>query len=258
MSETVETPFTTGANDAVAQNIVAPSNTSNPTFIAVPAPTGKYSDEDIARARQQEKDKLYPQIEELKSKAARLEELENARAEAEAARLAAEAESARREAEAEMSAKELVEQRTQEIIARLEEESNARKQAEALLIREREYQELLNYRSQRLGEAQEQIIPELVDLVAGNSIAEIDASIDGLIQRSAAILGSVAAATQSARSDLQGTRATLPPAGPLDTQPGNIQFTPEQISAMSANEYAQYRSRLLGSAASAGGKGLFG
>jgi hypothetical protein len=254
-----ETPFTTGANDAVVPSLVAaPATPASPTFVAVPTPTGKYSDEDIARARQQEKDKLYPQIEELKSKAARLEELENARAEAEAARVAAEADVARREAEAEMSAKELVEQRTQEIIARLEVESTARKQAEALLVREREYQELVNYRNSRLSDAQESIIPELVDLISGNSIAEIDASIDGLIQRSAAILGSVAAATQSARSDLQGTRATLPPAGPLDTQPGNIQFTPEQISAMSANEYAQYRSRLLGTAASSGGKGLFG
>lgn len=254
--------FVAGVTDAAVTGTPAASTQTNAVLtIPAPVPTapaGQFTEADIARVRQQEKDKLYPQIEELKARVAQIDAIEQQRAAAEAARVAAEQEAARVAAEADLSAKELLEQRTAEIMARLDEEANARKNAEALLQREREYQQLEAYKAAKVAENADNIIPDLIDLVGGNNPEEIDASIAGLVQRSAAILGAVQAAQQSARQELPGTRPTLPAAGPMDTNLGTTSFTPEQIAAMSANEYAQHRSRLLGSASNAGGKGLFG
>jgi hypothetical protein len=251
--------FVAGVTDAAVSGTPAASVQAVPVpALATPAPAGQFTETDIAKARQQEKDKLYPQIEALKERVAQIDAIEQQRAAADAARVAAEEQAARTAAEADLSAKDLLEQRTSEIMARLDEESNARKNAEALLQREREYQQLEAYKTAQVAANAEHIIPDLIDLVGGNTPEEIDASIAGLAARSAAILGAVQAAQQSARQDLPGTRTTLPAAGPMDTNLGTNQFSPEQIAAMSANEYAQHRSRLLGSAASGGGKGLFG
>ncbi len=255
--------FVAGIADAAAAGSL--TSTTGTTFTVVPQPSTiaapparTYTEEDLQRVRTQEKDKLYDTIEGLKGRVAQIDAAEQARAEAETARVAAVAESDRLAREADLSAKELVEQRTAEILARLEEESNARKQAEALLVQEQNFQQLQAYRSAAVAANAENIIPELIDLVGGSNSAEIDASIAGLVQRSAAILGSVQAATQSARQDLVGSKVTLPPGGPLDTNLGTTQFSPEQVAAMSANDYAQNRTRLLGAAAQAGGKGIFG
>jgi len=231
----VESPVTTSATPQYQQ--AAPVNPS----------TGKtYTDEDLARVRQQEKDKLYPQITELKNELSVLQQERQARIQAEQeAREAAEAE-ARKKAEEEMDLRTLLEQKEQEWNQRLEQERQERLAAQTLLDREREFQSLMEYRSRRLAEEQDNIIPELLDLVEGSTQEEIEQSIAGLRERSERILTSAQSAMQAARRDMVGARVTAPTAGPMDTNLEQQSITAEQIAGMSFNEYVKNRSKLLG------------
>ncbi len=101
-------------------------------------------------------------------------------------------------------------------------------------------------------------MPELMDLIAGNTREEIDASIEGLKERSSRILESAQAAMQATRRDMTGTRATLPPAGPLENNTSQRNFTAQEIAAMSVQEYAQYRDKLMSPQARGVQTGLFG
>lgn len=226
---------------------------------------GQFSAEDIAKARAQEKAKLYPQVEKLQEELAALkrerEERERLEAERAQRRSAREAErEAQRKAqqEEEMSAKELLRQKEQEWQAQFEQERLEREKAFALLEREREFQELQQYRQARLEQERDNIIPELIDLISGNTKDEIEQSIVGLKERSSRIFDSVAQVAQQSRKDMVGTRATLPASGPLDNDSDQFSLTPDAISKMSQEEYAKHRSKLLGSAGNNRGQGLFG
>ena len=222
------------------------------------APSGKYSDEDLARARAQEKEKLYPEIERLKDELAAIKKAKDEE-EAEKARAIAEAEeAARRKAEEEMDVRTLLEQKQAEFEAQLEAERKEREKAFALLEQERQFQELQAYRQQRIAQESESIIPELLDLVEGSTPEEIESSIAGLKERSSRILESAQQAMQAARRDMAGARVTAPAAGPMDTNSDNQSFTAEQISSMSFNDYVKHRSKLLGQAAASRSSGLFG
>ena len=139
---------------------------------------------------------------------------------------------------------------------KLEAERLEREKAFLLLERERQYSELNEYRNTRVSQEQDNILPELLDLISGNNVEEIESSISGLKERSTRILDSTQAATQSLRREMAGTRTTLPPT--LDTSADQQQFTAEQIANMSVAEYAKYRGKLLGNAAASSGKGIFG
>ena len=208
--------------------------------------------------REQEKSKLYPQIDSLKEELAVLKkEREERLAEAERLRAEQEAE-ARKKAEAEMDVRQLLESKEKEWAEKLEAERLERERAITLLERERQFAELSEYRSKRLNDERENIIPELLDLIVGNNKEEIEQSIAGLKERSSRILESAQQAMQSARREMTGSRVTAPPSGPLDTNSDQQQFTAEQIAAMSVTEYAKYRGKLLGTAAADRGKGIFG
>ena len=160
--------------------------------------------------------------------------------------------------EAEMDVRSLLATKETEWTARLEAEKLERERAFALLDRERAFTELQQYRTKKMTEAQDDILPELLDLIAGETPEQIDASVASLKDRSTRILGATQAATQQNRRDTVGSRVTAPPAAdPLDNYSGNKTFTPEEIRGMSVEEYAQYRSALLGRG-SGGGVGLFG
>lgn len=226
-------------------------------FTEVDSPKG-YTEDDLRKVREQEKSKLYPQIDSLKDE---LSALKREKEEREAAEAAARAEAdaeAKRRAEEEMDVRELLRQKEEALTKQLEDERSEREKAFALLAREREFAELTEYRNGRLEEERDNIIPELIDLITGNNPEEIEASIAGLKDRSARILDSAQAAMQSARREMTGSRVTAPPAGPMDTNTEQNQLTAEQIAAMSVTEYAKYRQKLLGQAATARGKGLFG
>ena len=159
---------------------------------------------------------------------------------ADAERLVAEKEAdARKKAEAEMDVRELLQSKEKEWAEKLEAEKAERERAFTLLDRERQYAELNEYRNRRLEEERDNIIPELVD-------------------RSSRILESAQSAMQNARKEMTGSRVTSPPSGPMDNNSEQQSFTAEQIAAMSVTEYAKYRGKLLGKAASERGKGIFG
>ena len=222
-----------------------------------------YTEEDLAKVRAQEKDKLYPQINNLKEE---LDAIKRERDE-EAARKAAEqlaleaqvAEEAKRKQEEELELRDLLKVKEQEFNEQLERERQERERAFALLEREKTFAEIQNYRNTRLEEERDNIIPELVDMISGNSIEEIEQSIQGLKAKSSSILDAAQQAMQAARRDMTGTRVTTPPnAGPLDIETGSRQFTAKDIESMSLAEYAKYRDSLLSPAAQGRSNGLFG
>jgi DNA repair exonuclease SbcCD ATPase subunit len=257
MSETANLVDTPAAKEAFFQDVPVATE-SLVTPMQSQTPDKSYSEEDLRRVREQEKSKLYPQIDSLKEELNILKkEREERLAEAEKLRAEQETE-ARKKAEEDMDVRQLLESKEREWADRLETEKQERERAFKLLEREREYAELTDYRNRRLQEERENVIPELLDLVSGNNAEEIEASIAGLKDRSSRILDSAQQAMQSARKEMTGSRVTAPPTGPLDTNSDQQQFTADQIAAMSVTEYAKYRGKLLGQAATDRGKGIFG
>jgi hypothetical protein len=153
-----------------------------------------------------------------------------------------------------MDTRELLALKEKEWTAQLEEVKNENARSLALVERERQYAALTEYRNRRVQEEQDNIIPELVDLISGNTPEEIEQSITGLRDRSSKILDSASQAMQSARREMTGTRPTLPPT--MENNSDQQQFSAEQIAAMSVTEYAKVRERLgMGRGTD---KGIFG
>lgn len=222
-----------------------------------------FTEEEVEGIRKQEKDKLYKRIEEADTRVKSMEEQmaliaaerEAARKEAEE-RAKAESEALRKREEDELSAKELLRRREEEFELKLKdldsdyrrrfEEIEAQRQAqEAILEKERRLQELNSYRQRRLGEEQENIIPELIDLVSGESEDEIETSISVLRDRSSAILESIQQATAQQQGRLRGAPVTAPPIGPMETQTEYQTLNADDIRNMSMDQYAKMRERLL-------------
>ena len=224
--------------------------------------TSVYTADDLAKAREQEKSKLYPQLEKMKEELSSLrkekEEEAARRAQLEAAKQAEELAIQKAKEEEELSFKDLLKKKEQEFSTQLEQERLERERAFALLEQERKFQEVTNYRSSRIEQERDNIVPELIDLVDGNSADEIEQSIAMLKEKSARILSSAQQAMQSARQQMAGTRITNPAAGPLDNDSEQKTYSPDSIREMSLADYAKQRAKLLGTAASNRGQGLFG
>ena len=229
-----------------------------------------FSEDDVENIRKQEKDKMYKRLEEADTRVKSMEE--------QMAVIAAERESARKEAEQrankeaeilrqreidELSAKELLlkkedefNQRINSVEAEWQERLNAieaqRQAQEALLDKERQMQALIHYRNNRLQAEQEAIIPELIDLVSGNSEEEIEQSIAVLRERSSAIIESIQQATAQQQGRLRGAPVTAPPVGPMETQTEYQQLNADDIRNMSMDQYSKMRDRLLNARSSRG------
>jgi hypothetical protein len=206
----------------------------------------------------EEKEKYFTDAAKLKEE---LEVLKKDREEKLANKAEIEAEESARakaKAEEELEVRDLLKVKEQEWHQQLEAEKQERERAFSLLERERQFADLQSYRSQRLEQERENIIPELVDLISGNTKEDVDASIEGLKERSARILDSAQAAMQSARKEMTGTRVTTPPAGPMETNSEQRSFSAQDIASMSMEEYAKYRQRLLSPSAQGKTRGLFG
>ena len=240
-TEVAETAFAVGTEEAA----------TNLTF----------TEEDVERIRQQEKDKLYKRLEDSDGRVKTLEDQlsvlnhESDENRSEAARLAkAEADALRKREEEELSAKELIVKRETEFdeklkvvetewegrLAKIEEE---RATQEAMLEKERRYRELETYLGRRMVEEEEYIIPELRDLAAGTTEEEIDNSLAILRERSSAILESIQQSAQP--SVLRGSSVTAPPVGPMETQTEQQTLSAEDIRDMPMEQYMQMRDRLL-------------
>lgn len=227
------------------------------------ANTKTFTEEDVESIRKQEKDKMYKRLEEADARVKSMEEQMNliasereaARKEAEE-RAAKEAELLRQREIEELSAKELLLKKEdefnqrissveQEWQSRLAEIEHQRASQEALLEKERQLQALDHYRQSRLQQEQETIIPELIDLVSGNSEEEIENSISILRQRSSAIIESIQQATAQQQGRLRGAPVTAPPVGPMETQTEYQTLTAEDIRNMPMEQYTKMRERLL-------------
>lgn len=220
-----------------------------------------FTEQDIQKVRQQEKDKLYKRLEDADTRVKTMEEQlsllsqEREKAVQEAQeRAKSEAETLRQREMEELSAKELLTKREDEFnqrINQVEEEwqtrfndlEQQRQAQEALLEKERYLQSLESYRQRRLQEEQETIIPELRDLVSGNNEEEIENSIAVLRDRSSAIIESIQQASQPTR--LKGAPVTAPPTGPLENQQEYQTMSAEDIRNMPMDQYVKMRERLL-------------
>ena len=217
-----------------------------------------------AEARAEEKNKLYPELNKFKEEAAaakaevqEFKAREALRAQEQLARDGEEAKRVQDEADSKLSDIELLKKQIKDTQNALAEEKQARELSNALLVQEHKFSELQSYRSMVIEQNRESINPELIDFIGGNTAEEIDQSVSVLQGKTAAIMESVVSAAQAARQALPGVRVTNP-AGPLDNQSAQQQFTPDYVHNMSAAEYAQKRHLINpGAVNSSRGQGLF-
>lgn len=228
-----------------------------------------FSKDDVQKIRQQEKDKMYKRLEEADTRVKAMEEqLTLLSSERERAIKEAE-ERARKEAELlrqremeELSAKELLSKREDEFNQRInqveqewslkfQELEQQRQAQDALLEKERYMQQLESYRQRRIQAESETIIPELRDLISGNTEDEIENSIAVLRDRSTAIIESI---QQASTPRLKGAPVTAPPVGPLDTQMEYQTLSAEDIRNMPMDQYVKMRDRLLSASRSQKGR----
>ena len=259
MAENTETVVVPPAQEAVDTSEVVDTAFAVGTEEAAASRT--FTEDDVEKIRQQEKDKLYKRLEDSDGRVKTLEDQlstlsnESEETKAEAARLAkAESDALRRREDEELSAKELITKRETEFdeklkvvetewegrLAKIEEE---RASQEAMLEKERRYRELETYLGRRMVEEEEYIIPELRDLASGTTEDEIDNSIAILKDRSSAILESIQQSAQP--SVLRGSSVTAPPVGPMETQTEQQTLSAEDIRNMPMEQYMQMRDRLL-------------
>jgi hypothetical protein len=203
-----------------------------------------FTEEQVEAIRREEKDKLYGRIEQMGSQ---LEELQAARQaeQEERERLAAEAAEAQRmKEESELEVRDLLTRREtewQQQLAKLEQRYDADR---AIFERERAFNELQEYRRQRVEQESEFILPELRDLITGDNPAAIDASIEVMKARTEQIFANMAAAGP-AMPQPRGAAPTSPPVGPMEQMPSYESLTPEDIKGMDMETYKRYRSQLL-------------
>lgn len=243
---TTEVGFNAGVIEAASGSSV-PSLTIPINTTPAPQTSHAFTSDDIAKARREEKDKLYPKIEELQEQLKQLQADRDARMKAE--------EDARRKAEeeverarlAELSAQERLAEQQRALEERLRQVEEDRERERATFEMERAYAQLVNYRDQRVNAevAAGNIAPELADLVSGNSVEEVEAAITRIAEKTAVMVGNMQAAATQQRSTQRGPSYTSPPVGPMETQQAFTTLTPDQIRNMDMATYIKERDKLL-------------
>ncbi|WP_063728989.1 hypothetical protein [Streptomyces sp. RTd22] len=252
----------------------APNDVPNDQVITVPVvpeepkdpqAEGRFSAEDLERVRREEREKLYGRLNQqdeiLKATKEELEAVRKAREEKEAAEATArkqaedEAEAKR---QAELSAKSLLKEREEEWERRFTDLQSKYEADRELFSREQEYTRLQNVRGELLSQAADDIAPELVDLVQGNTEDELRASVELMKQKSAAIVAQIQQTQVAARASMRGTAPTGYGVGPADTNAGYRQYSAGDIKNMPMSEYAKLRGQLLPAAGNAARQGMFG
>lgn len=209
-------------------------------------PAYRWTDEDIENARRQEKEKLYPRIEDMQTQLRTLADEREAE-KAERQRVTDEAEVLRRtEEEKQMEVRDLLDRREKEWKDQID-SLNARYDADrAVFQKERDLQEAELYRRDRIAQEANEILPELRDFITGATPDEIDASIETMKQRTASVLANlVAAEPPQVPYQPRGAAPTVPPVGPMEQLPSYETLTPEDIRGMSMDDYKRHRSALL-------------
>jgi DNA repair exonuclease SbcCD ATPase subunit len=231
-----------------------------------------FSEADIANARKQEKDKLYSEITSLKDQWAQaqksLDAIQEQREQeaAEKSRIQQEKESAlQAKKDEEMSAKQLLEAKLRETNDTWEERFSKlqaeRDQERALADKERAYNELVDYRNEKLAAAAaaREIAPQFHSFITGDSREQIDAAIEQAKLATASIAAELAESAQARPQQVRGVSPTGYAAlGPLDGAMGQKSYTSEDINNMSMKEYAEFRQKTgLASAEARRSQGLF-
>lgn len=245
-----------------------------------------FSEEDVARIRQEEKDKLYSTLEASRNELAELRNQVGSLTAAEQRREAQlveeqerlEAEARAREAE-ELDAKSLLAKREQEWnnrlneietswSSKLQEQEQARLAAEAVAQREREYAELGDYTRSQVEANKDKIAPQLLPWITGNSKEEVDAA----VARAISTTDSIAAEMQGLVPDptqqqiVPGVQTPAPPAvpgtrvttGPVSDPGAQFQqLTAEDIASMPMDQYAKLRQQ-AGIGGQSNNRGMFG
>lgn len=260
-------------------------------------PTGRvFTEEDVARIREEEKNKLYGQITDLKGEISGLRESVGTLSAAEQQRLQeAEAEkkrleeAARAKEEEEMDARQLLARKDQEWREnltnmeqsweqKLAEERAARERTEAVLQKQQEFEELGSYINSQVEANRENIAPQLLPWIQGNTKEEVDANIARAVSTTEAIVADLQQAQQQPLAPgqqpfvvedfsqqqqqqpvlpvLPGTRPT---GGPGNTDPA-AQYqtlTPEQIRNMPMDQFAKLRTQ-MGIGGQSRNQGMYG
>lgn len=238
---------TQNAAAAVSQPAVVVTN-GDPNQLNGQSTSRFFTEEDLNKARQQEKDKLYPRIEEMSTQLKTLQqerEEQQKKAQEEAERLAAEAKA---KEESELSVRALLQKKEQEWNERFQSLEQQRAQDQAVYEMERRLAETEQYRMNRLAQEGEFIIPELRDLVRGNTPEEIDHSIAEMRQRTDAIMGNMSAVTSQPAPVYRAAAPTAPPVGPMEQASTMQRLTPDDIRSMDIETYKRYRETLLAQA----------
>jgi hypothetical protein len=240
---------------------------ANYTQIAQPIQpeTRYFTEADLERARQQEKDKLYERLEKTNAqlnefkatvdslaadKKARDDELARQRSEADK-----EAEKLKTE---KLTVQQLLEQQKAEFQTQQEKLKADWDRKLATMEMENKYQQLKSYIQRRINEEVNAatIIPDLAEYINGENEEEVEASIKKAQDKTATIV-QAAMGTSSVPSIPMGTSPTGAPFSPLDNlSPSNRQLTRDQIANMSMRDYAEYR-RTAGMDRAGSGHGLF-
>lgn len=209
-----------------------------------------FTKEDIERARQQEKDKLYGRLSKQEEQLQTLMEREAERERQEEEERQRREEEARRAEEEELDVRSLLQKKEQEWEQRFTEIQQQAEAERQVFEKEREFQALKDYAAQRLQEEQDEIMPELRDLVKGNTPEEVEESIALVKDRTARILQQVTAQQQAQQPPQQpqvprGAPVTAPPAGPMENEMGHRTMTAEDIRNMDMDTYAEQREKIL-------------
>ena len=210
-------------------------------------PAYRWTDEDIANARQQEKDKLYGRIEQL---GGQMQEIQAAR-EAEAAerqRLADEADAARKaKEENEMDLRTLMERREAELRAEMEQIRQAQEMEREVFNRERTLQQVDEYRRDRIAQESEYLMPELRQYIAGDTMEAIDAAIERVKADTANIVSNFVQQAEPPPIPYQprGAAPTAPPVGPMEQLTEQTPMSLQDLRAMDMDTYKKHRNQLL-------------
>lgn len=237
-----------------------PPPPAGPPAQGVPQPRF-FTEEDVARIRQEEKAKLYPQLEDYKTRAERLEREAAERAEREAQEQAQREEAERKAREADMDAKTLLEERDREWKARFDQMEQERARERAMYEQERRFQELQAYKARVLAANVENILPEFADPedVHGDTEEAINASVQRLIEKSAKVMQNFQSVADEGRRMAPGIPPTAPAVGPMEMGASTRRFSAEELAAMPMSEYAKIRQYLpTGQSDGRGDRGMFG
>lgn len=266
---------------------------AQPQQVAPPAPNPSEIEQVRAEAQQvqqllqQQQEQVTARLEEIAQQVGGLtaaEQREQERLRQEQERLEAE-ERAAREAEMDPVAlihakeqewKSLLDNTTAQFESRLSESEQKRAEAEALAQKEREFADLREYISAQVEANKDEIAPQFLPYISGNSREEVDAAIAQAKQGTSEILTEMQQALgQGQQPDPNAVvvpgqpQAPAPPqqqfitrstAGPGNFDPtglGQQTLSPEQIANMPMNEYANLR-RSMGIGGQGQNRGLFG